>query len=231
MKNISFKQLFLLVAILCAVNPAYAQGPFAAGERVAFSIKKLAVKAGEASLVFNGLAEWHGRELLSISFKATSVNFLDEEEIYCDPKTFLPILVIRNVNIWGKKESIKEEYDPAQGTVVITKKAGGKVTKNVISKGRPLENIYCFLYRYRQEGQFKVGETMALNLPTADIVLKVVSMDKVKAGGRVYDAYYLESRSGEYRLWFGGDSHRTPLRIDGAVKLGSAALIMKEYRP
>src|SRR3989338_9799472 len=65
---------------------------FSAGETVQFVIKSLGVKAGEATLVFEGLQKLGNKEVYLISFRATSANFLDEEKIYADKDTFYPIL-------------------------------------------------------------------------------------------------------------------------------------------
>jgi len=223
--------LLTFVMLAAAGRPAAAPVPFESGERIVFSIKKLMIKAGEGSLVFHGLTPYKGRRLLHISFKATALNFLDMEEIYCDPDTYHPVFVERNLNIWGKRETIVEDYTSEPGKVIITKTAKGKVTTTVLGKSGRMDNIYCFLYRYRCQRQFANPGALRLNLPTADVFLDVTGKKKISAGGRVFEADYLESQSGEYRLWFGPAPEFIPLRIDGAIGLGSASLIMTDYQP
>ena len=156
---------------------------------------------------------------------AQGFNFFDEEKIYIDPKTFLPLRVDRDLNIFGKKEKITEFYDARRGEVRIVKKAGKKVTEQVLRKKGFLDNIYCFIYRYRAFGKFQIGDKFIMNLPTTDIFIQLFKKQKVKALGRTLDAFYMQSNPKKYRIWFDSGSGKFPLRIDGAVGFGNTSMI------
>ena len=192
----------------------------------------MGVKIGEATLVFHeGIRLKQGKEMYLIIFKASALNFFDKEEIYIDPKTFYPLVVMRYLNIWGKKEKIFEEYFPEKGLVKITKYAGGKkMTQQTIEKKGTLDNIYSFIYRYRNQGQFKVGDTLLMNLPTKDVVLKLKEITKVKAAGQQFEAYYMKSDPPQYEVWFDHSDKKIPLKIDGAVGFGDTAMVMVKYK-
>lgn len=203
--------------------------PFSPGETITYAIKKLKMSVGEAELVFHGPASLKGQEAVLATFTVKAMNFLDEEKIYMHPQTFYPIIVERNLNIWGKKEKITEEYLPQEGMVRITKTAGGKTTEQIIKKDGVPDNIYCFIYRYRLKGKFRSGEKFTINLPTKAVDVRIEKKTTLKAAGKNFESYLLSSKDGEYRVWFDAGPQKIPLRIDGAVKLGSAAMIMKEY--
>ena len=206
------------------------QAPYTAGETVNFIIKSLGVKAGEATLVFEGLQKLDNRDVYAITFRATSANFYDEEKIYADKETFYPVMVKRDLNIWGKKEKIEEEYDQRQGRIKIKKNAGTKTTEQIINKKGPIDNIYCFIYRYRKFGSFKTGETFQIKLPTMDVVMGLEKMDKLKMAGKTYETFFMHSKPKKYKVWFDTSDKKIPLRINGAVGLSDTAMIMVNYQ-
>jgi len=229
MKLISGSLFFATLMLMSGL--VQADQPFGLGETVTYSIKKFGVKIGIATLVYQGPVKIDDRDTLLIVFTADALNFYDREEIYCDPQNFSPVMVKRDLNIWGKKEMIEERYQTDQGRVVITKRAGGKTFVTEIQKEGILDNIYGFLYRFRNTEQPVLHQVMHLHLPTADVFLEILKETKIRAAGRLFDAFYLQSRSKQYRLWFGQDKHRMPIRIDGAMGLGSAVLMMTKYQP
>ncbi len=200
------------------------------GEEVTYSIRQVGIQAGEATLRFTGTAEKGGKAYLLINFKASGLNFLDEERIFTSPDTLLPEIVERNVNIFGKKEKITEYYDTAKGEVRIVKVADGKTTEQVLKKQGPIDNIYCFIYRYRRDNDFVIGKNIALNLPTMDVKLRLRDEVKINIGDKKYNAVYIQSDPKKYKIWFDRDEHKIPLRIDGAVGFGNTSMTMKEYK-
>lgn len=203
--------------------------PFLEGEKIVYAIKKLGIKAGEAVLNFNGIKKLDGRDVYVITFTSQGFNFFDEEKIYVDPKSFLPVRVERDLDIFGKKEKITEYYEPDNERVRIVKTAKGKTTEQIIPKRGPIDNIYCFIYRYRRDGRFQIGDTLEVHLPTTDVTLSLVEEKKIKAGGRDFDAFFMQSTPKKYKIWFDSGAEKIPLRIDGAVGFGKTAMIMTEY--
>lgn len=214
------------------VGPSLAaEAPFAPGEVVKYTIKKMGMKAGKAQVTFKGDVDLDGRKLKLIVFRSEGFNFWDEEKIYVDPESFLPVRVERDLNIFGKKEKIIEYYSPPNGKIRIVKTASGKTTEEILDKDKAVENIYGFIYRYRMQGDFAQGRSLNIMLPTKEVTIQVKKRQTIKAGGQTYEAYYMESDSKEYRLWFDASEHHIPLRIDGAVGFGKTAMVMEEYHP
>jgi len=211
-------------------TPDVAGHPFFVGETITYTIKSLKISVGKATLTFKGEEEINGRAVYCIVFRATGPNFLDVEEIFADREGLYPVMVRRNLNIWGKKEQITEEYDHRQGLVKITKHVGDKTEEQTIKKSGVLDNIYCFIYRYRHSGNFKLGDSLALNLPTQDIKISLNKRMKLKAAGKEYDSYYMMSDPAKYKVWFDSGDQKIPLRISGSVGLKNTDMVMTDYK-
>lgn len=226
-------QLFgiaVITGLLLAAN-AKGENPVdrLAGEKITYSIKKFGVKAGTAVLHFVGPAEVKGQKVFLIIFRATGFNFLDEEKIYADPLTLLPLQIERNLNIFGSKERIVEYYSSGPPQVRVVKRTEGKTAEMLLKSDQVVDNIYCFIARYRLQGQFKPGEVLALNLPTQRVEIVLKDQQRIAAAGKNYEAYFLQSRPAKYRLWFDSKEGKLPLRIDGTSRIGPTVMIMQKY--
>jgi hypothetical protein len=210
-----FKAIVITLALICL--PALAKA-----ETIHYKISKMGV-SGKADLNFAGETNYKDHKTFLIEFKADGFNFQDTEKIYLDPKTFKPIFVERNINIFGKKEEISEDYQ-TDGEIKIKKTTNGKTEDQVLKKKGDVENIYGFIYRYRKEGSFKMGDTINVVLPTKDIKITLQKQTKIKAAGKNYDAFYMESAPNEYKIWFDTSDKKLPLRI-----AGSGNMVMTGY--
>lgn len=218
------------VFLAAAWTSAQAQGaPFSVGETIHFNITKLGFKVGTASLVYQGPVTIKGKNAILIIFTSQGVNFYDKEHIYLDPETFRPLLVARDINIFGQKEKIGEEYTP-EG-VKITKRVGSKVSNDLLPVNGPVDNIYGFIYRYRAQGSFAEGDTIDVRLPTKFIRLKLKRQEPVNIAKKRYDSYYMESEPAQYKVWFDASPAKLPLRISGAVGLANTLMVMQSYEP
>ena len=211
-------------------NLLQASAPFNPGETITYAVKYLGVKTGTATITFRGIQPYKGKEFYLIVFSAQGPNFFDEEKIYADKETFYPAVVLRDLNIWGKKEKILEEYDQAAGRIKITKTANNKTSGENLQKNSPVDNIYCFIYRSRQSGQFNPGDSFAIHLPTRDIKINLVKRTALKVGGENYQTYFMESDPAKYKVWFETGSRKVPLRINGAMGISDTSMIMTDYK-
>jgi len=200
------------------------------GEKIVYTIKKFGITAGTATLTFVGPAEKDGKNFALIVFHADGMNFFDNENIFADPETLLPRIVVRDLNIFGKKEKITEDYVSQKGAVRITKIADGKTTEQILKKDGEVDNIYCFISRYRRDGNFETGDSLKINLPTTDVQIKMEQKTSLSADGQKIVAFFMQSDPAKYKIWFGTDNRNIPLRIDGAAGFGNTSMIMKEYQ-
>ena len=191
-----------------------------------YSIQQLGIKAGNATLEFVGPAIYNNTDTLLVKFKADGLNFLDQENIYLDKQSYRPLFVERRINIFGNKEEIVETYTPGQ--IKIVKTVSGKTTTQVIEKQGDIENIYGYIWRMRLEGQFDVGKSVDIKLPTTDIAMKVVKLLSLNAAGKKFEAAYIQSEPSKYKIWFEAGGTHVPLRIAGAVGFGNTVMILSK---
>ena len=227
-KNIFKIFLFALLAASMATSPGIVSAEtenVVAGESIHYDIRKFGVKVGDAEFVFKGPATKDNKPFLLLTFTSRAMKFLDEEKIYMDPTTFYPMIVERDLNIFGKKEKIREDYVHEAGEVRITKSANGKTIRQVVHKTGPIDNVYCFIYRFRQKKEMKENQAVLMNLPTKDVVVKFLRQEKLKINGKNTDAVLMESDPSGYDVWFDVSPAKIPLRIDGSLGLARTSLI------
>jgi hypothetical protein len=222
--------IVMLGAFLLNICPVVhsSDQPFQKGEIINYNIEKFKVKIGEATLAFNGLVEVQGKEALSITFTARGFKFFDEEQIYVDAQTFFPLLIKRNLDMFGKEERITEYYDAQKGKVHIVKRAKGGTTEQIIENGGRFDNIYGFIYRHRQSGRFEKDKALDIHLPTNDLRFQFVKRKSISIHGQKFDADYIESAPNQYELWFDSGPRRIPLKIDGTLGFGNMKMVFKD---
>jgi len=201
----------------------------AQAETIYYSIRQMGFD-GEASLDLVGPKDYRNHKTVWIVFKAHGKNFSDEEDIYVDPLTYKPMFVERNfdLNIFGHGKTL-EEYLPSKGEVIITKTEGDQITKQIIHKAGAVDNIYGFIFQYRREGSFKIGDVLDLTLPTKDFKISLVDREKLDINGKTYDTYYMQSQPGRYKIWFDASEHKWPLRITGSIGIINSVMTMKGH--
>ena len=203
------------------------------GEKIHYSVKQGLFKAGDAVLEFKGETYLDGKKYTLITFLAKGFNFYDEERIYADTVTLLPQKVMRDLNIFGNKETIMEEYRVSDGFIRITKVANEKTTVQDISitnKNAP-DNIYCFLYRTRQHEEIKVGKMFDLQLPTLTIKFQGAQEVSFNALGIKYPSVLFKSVPPKYTLWFDPGPQKLPLRISGSIGIMNTNMVITGYEP
>jgi len=203
---------------------------FLNGETIIYNITKFGIKVGEAELVYNGLVQMDGQPVIWVTSTSKGFQFYDEEQIYLDPATCHPIKIERDLDIFGNQEKITEYYDRAIGHVRIVKTVDGNTTEQVIEGNSRFDNIYGFIYRTRRIGDLKKNEGIALHLPTQHVEFEYVKSSTYKTAGEKFEAHYMRSRPGNYRIWFDAGPRMLPLRIIGAIGIANMSMEMKDYK-
>jgi len=234
MKNIVF--LVMIILMLLGVSfSAFAKevsyDQFI-GETVRYDVRSLGMKMADAFIELKGLVNVDGKDAYLITFEAKGSNFFDNEKTYADVKNLYPLRVERDVTYLGSIEKIVEVYDQDKFTVAITKttKAKPKPENFVITKKAKIDNLYCFIYRYRLSGSFQLGSSLRLNLPTKDVSVKIVKKVNLDAAGRSFETFFFETTPAQYRLWFDTGKQKMLLRVDKPAMVGGTSMIMTDYR-
>ena len=224
------KSFFLSGFLLLGTAACAAPAPFSAGEAMTYDIKQGFIKVGRATLTFPGEVQYEGRRLCLSVIRADGFNFYDQEEIYLDPDTFFPVVVLRDLNIFGRKEKIREDYLQQAKKIFIHKFAGGKETEQVIAVEGAVDNIYGFIYRYRRNGSFRTGEDLDIVLPTQKLKIGIIRPERIKAAGRKAASLYMESKPDKYKIWFSIDNRHIPFRISGTVGIANTVMVITDYK-
>lgn len=213
--------ILLILLFFCCILPSQLRA-----ETINYSIRQMGFD-GEANLTLVGPKDYKGYKTILITFKAHGVNFSDEESIYVDPDTYKPLFVERNfsLSVFGQGK-ISEDYVSSKGEILITKTDGDRVTHQVINKEGSVDNIYGFIYRYRKQGSFQIGDMLSMTLPTKDLKIKLMKRAWIKIGGKSYESYFMQSQPGRYRIWFDASEHKWPLRITGSIGFMNSVMTM-----
>ncbi|HOD11557.1 MAG TPA: hypothetical protein PKO44_00470 [Candidatus Omnitrophota bacterium] len=229
--------LCLISCFLVFFSPSFAFAQDAGygrfiGETIRYDVRGLGVKQADATMTLQGRTTIDGREAYLILFQAQGSNFLDAEKIYADHEEFFPLRIERDLNIFGSIEKIVEVYDQDQHTVTITKTTKAKPQPQVLvlTKEDKIDNIYCFIYRYRLKGSFRLGSSLRMNLPTKDVSVRIAKKMPLSVAGKDFQTFFLETVPSQYRLWFDDSPDRLPLRIDKPAMIGGTSMIMTEYK-
>ncbi len=184
-----------------------------------------------------GTAEYHhlrktylNKKLVDIiTFYTKAMTFKDRETIYCDSKTFLPLLVERKISKPIKPEKIREVYDQENFKLTITKHRFGTSTSE-ISSTEPIHNSIVLPFFVRNAPDLEIGWTFTANLPQGKYLIKLMGIEEVEIPAGKFEAYYFESQPSKINIWIGTDDKRIPLRIDGTGGIGYK-MMMHNYVP
>lgn len=214
-------KIFIILFFLCCLFSTQLRA-----ETIYYSIRQIGFD-GEARLMLMGPRTYRDQKTILIVFKANGKNFSDEENIYVDPVTYKPLFVERDFSLgmFGHGK-ILEEYIPSKGQIIVTKTDRGHVTKQVINKAGAVDNIYGFIFRYRKEGSFKIGDVLNMTFPTKDLKIQLISRSPLKIGDKTYDSYYMQSQPSRYKIWFDASENHWPLRITGSIGMMNSVMTM-----
>lgn len=234
--------IVVLFLIFLNVGVSFAQqaasSPYAqfTGETINYDVQKLVPRAALAKIEFKGLVPLDNRELYLITFEAKGFKMFDIEKIYADPQTLYPVHVERNLNVsvmgfGGFEGKIIESYDQQKHTVTVTQfpSDGSKPQPIILQKNGLIDNLYCFIYRYRLKGDFKLGTSLKMNLPTKDVSIRIVKKMSISAARKVYDTFFFETVPAQYRIWFDAEGTHVPVRIENPALIGGTIMVMSNY--
>lgn len=199
---------------------------FLKNERLKYAINLRGIKIGRAELAYLGPTMIQNQKAELFIFSSRAINFYDAEKIYASPLEFIPLRIERELNFWGMRMSILEEYNQKENLVNITKTQGKKINKNTIKFDSNVQNIISLVYKYRAQKELKIGQVDTFNLPTKKIAIKVTRLESIKVPAGIFNAYLLESDTGGYRFWLSAEKDRLPLKLQGFSHLGSTSLVL-----
>ncbi|MDD5730789.1 MAG: DUF3108 domain-containing protein [Candidatus Omnitrophica bacterium] len=202
---------------------------FKPGEQIVYDVKLGKVTLGKAKFNHVALTSLNGRPVMHITFETRMANFKDQEKIFSDIETDLPLKVEREISTWPSPEKITEEYDQEKFILTVKKFKGHKKEEVfTIKKSGPIQNAILLPFSVRNAPKLSVGWSMQVNLPTQEFRIKLVSIEEIKVPSGKFSAYHFESEPKKLEIWISADNRRIPLKITGTGNLGYT-LLMREY--
>ncbi|MFH1202014.1 MAG: DUF3108 domain-containing protein [Candidatus Omnitrophota bacterium] len=194
-------------------------------ETLSYSVILKGIKVGSANLSFVGPIKFQRQDANLVIFSSSALNFSDIEKIYANPPDYLPLRIERDLNLWGNRIKISEEYDQKQNSVRITR---SRVKPNIINLDSNIQNIILLVYKYRDIEKLEIGQSDLFNLPTKKINIKLIRQEAVKVPAGIFQAYLFESDPAGYKFWLSVDKDKLPLKLQGFSYLGATSLVLSK---
>jgi len=172
----------------------------------------------------------NGRLLNLMTVETKLTQFTDNEKIYSDPQTLLPVKVERDIYGWFIRERITEDYNQEDFILTIIKKRGAKEEKIVIRKDGFIHNAVLLPYFVRKIPNLDVGKIITANLPNCKFEIKLVSLEEIKVPAGTFKAYHFISTPKQFEIWISADEHKIPLKIRNIGTPFGYSMVMREYK-
>lgn len=204
--------------------------PFSANESINYTVKIKGISVGKASLIYKGIVKLADKEAHLIILTTNTFNFKDTETMYADFATFLPLRIERDINKWGEKIRIVEDYDQENNIVRIKRIVKDRDIIKEIKQDEKIQNVILSTYLRRKTGDFVIGREFPLTLPLSKIIMRITKEASVHVPFGSYAAYLFESFPKGYQIWFEPSKKFIPVRISGPSFLGVVNMVMTDYK-
>ncbi len=201
--------------------------PFEAGEEFVYTVYYKGISIGESSLTFCGEREINDTKAYYITFNTYTLYLNDEEELYAQKETFLPLRVERTIKkTVGFTEKIKESYNQPENRVTIYKKGFLSSSEQTIDKDSDIHNAILLSYYIRSLKELEKMQRFPVNLPTRKFTMDYKGKETIKVRGKEHQALLFEGDPYRLKIWLKDDKIRTPLKIE-YPKFFGATLVLK----
>ncbi len=200
--------------------------PFESGEQFTYEVRYKGAKIGKSTLIFQGERFLDDKKVYYVTFNTKIPSLKDNEDIYADPDTFLPIEVHRTIKKKiGFDDKIKEVYDQENFRVDVSSKSKLRKKEFSIEKDSPIHNALLLVYYYRAKKNFEEREKIKINLPTFDFEVAFSGIETVKTKLGEHRAYVFTSDPPKFKFWLSADEKRIPLKIKNPGSLGYSLIL------
>jgi len=216
----------LAIDLVHIKEPGITSIPFSKGERLVYEVSYKGVKVGKSTLTFHGEEEFNNQKAYHITFFTRVTAVTDNEELYADKNTFLPLEVHRTIRRFGTFTTrIKERYDQKEFKVDIKKKSKLRTEHFSIEKDAPIHNAILLTYYCRAKSSFNRGEGFKISLPVVDFEVKFKGIEAIETPLGEQKAYVFSGSPAEFKFYLSTDDKRTPLKIENPNALGYSLAI------
>jgi hypothetical protein len=204
------------------------EAPDRVGESIVYDVMLGNIKLGKATFTYQSKADLDGKRVNFYTFDTRLMRFKDNEKIYSDPETLLPLRVEREISSWPKYEKIIEVYDQQKFALHIVKTESGHDQAKDFKKDSPIHHAILLPYYARRIPGLAVGWNFQANLPTQQFKIELAGIEEVKVIAGTYQAYHFKSVPERFEIWVSADEYKIPVKIRGLSGIGYI-LEMRQY--
>jgi len=201
------------------------------GEEISYDVKFGSLRMGEAHFTNCPPERYEGKEVSVLRVVTKLAQFTDQEKIYADTDTWLPIRVDRDIKAWLNKERITEEYDQNAFSLRITKYKGSKKEETVIQKDGPIQNSILLPYAIRHIPSLEEGWSFTAIFPTRTLVISLANVEDITVPAGTFTAYHFTSEPRQCEIWISRDARKIPLKITGTGAFGYTLELTRYVSP
>lgn len=224
-----------IVFLIIAASPVFSgslESRFQNRDKLNYDIYFNGISSGYIEWNYLGRQEVDGVavDVLAVNSDTNILHFLDldsKEKVFFDSNTFLPVMVERNIILFGKKDVIRETYDQDKGEVRISRDSSPD-SPEIITQDIPIHNILELIYFFPKNLALENDKWMHFNLPTQKIRIKMVGERILKTNGSEKDTYFLVGRGAKrFSLWL-DKKKKIPLRVEFITLIGKITVVKRE---
>ncbi len=203
----------VLLAVLSVATCQASPAAVSKGEKISYCVSP----AGNAEYEDLGLVDYRGRTCWLVTFRTSLTGFNDLEKIYADPDTGMPLVVEREVRWPLNRESLVEEYDSLNNSLVVKKFQNNRISDEYkFTSSGPYHNAILLPFYLRRVNDLKIGWSMVVRL-REEYVVTLVGIDDIKVNNTRISAYHFTSKPDKFEIWVSRDDERLPVLIKGTV--------------
>lgn len=237
--------MLIVSLVLGAALAAPAPSPFAAGERMGFSINYLGMRMGTAAIT---VRERQGPvvpvqlEAHTTGLAGTFYDFRERLVSIIDPETGLPTSFVLDTDERGRKHHDTTEYDRTEGKAVVVQR-GKTTSRDEVEVPPGAIDFVALVFKLRrmplQPGDRHTFAVLA-GTDVHDVITEVMGRETVQTRAGTFVALKVRVPTGftgkfsernPTFLWLSDDDARIVVRLSTDFSFGGAVAELISYRP
>lgn len=191
-------------------------------EEIFYQLNYKGFKIGKAKMVLCSDIEFEGNDIILITFETDTPFFDDTERVFIQKDILLPIRVERDISQFGKRYSIREDYDQVNFTVKIHKEGEDVVT---INKKQNIHNPISAVYYVRRLEHFEKGRAIPFIFPLIELKTSLENVEDINLPKEKFSAFLFKSVPDRFSFWLSNDERRLPLKLEVQGAFGYSAMM------
>jgi len=219
------KRLLLTITIIGLTFNLFGETKFPKKELLRFKINVFGIHVGYQDMILHGIQNVNGKKLLYATAETHSIPSIEKTfnyvlhdviHVWMDPKTFMPVKVVKNIHEGNWKNKVTITINQEKRTAIYKDKKNPKGT--LIKFKKPVLDIVSMIYYVRKMNR-KIGEKISVeylsdkkNIVPATLLIKKSGSIKMRQGS-LPTLLYKQLGGHNIRIRITDDKHHIPLNI------------------